>query len=181
MKYWKIMLLTGYLLAALPAQADLYLGISAEGGGDKLAETTIGDTVNAGGGIKFSIGSQNVLDDGTSALRFAAGFLYDRLDAIDGNAELSAITLDGMYLIINGAHSFGAGITLHMSPEYTQTGGGYADVDIKFDDAVGMVLEYQYTFSNNLGLGARYTDLSYEASNISLDASSFGVFFAIGF
>ena len=181
MKYWKILLFTTSMLAALPAQADLYLGISAEGGGDELAETSIGDRINAGGGIKFAIGSQNVLGDGSSALRFTAGFLYDRLDAIDGYAESSAITLDGIYLIINGAHSFGAGITLHMSPEYTQSGGGYADVDIQFDDAVGMVLEYQYTFSNNLGVGARYTDLSYEASNISLDASSFGAFFAVGF
>ena len=181
MKYVKMTLISMGLLAFTPAQADLYMELALGGGGDELASTTTGDSINAGGGIHFAIGAQNVLGDGSTAIRFAAGYLFDTLDAVDGSADSSAITLDGMYLINNGPHTFGVGATMHMSPEYTQTGGGYADVDIQFDDAIGPVIEYQYTFSNNLGIGFRFTDLTYQSGNIKLDASSFGMFLSTGF
>ena len=181
MNYRSLFLVSACLMAVSPAQADLYLELAIDGGGDELAGTTTGDRINAGGGVKLAIGAQNKLGDGSTALRFSAGYLFDTLDAIDGSADSSAITLDGMYLMNSGAHTFGVGATMHMSPEYNQTGGGYSNVNLEFDDAVGLVLEYQYTFSSSLGLGARYTNLTYKTGNLELDASSFGLFISTGF
>jgi len=179
--YRHLVMLVAVLAWSGALHADLYLELGFDSGGDRLASTTTGDSINAGGGVKFAIGTQNRLGDGSTAIRFAAGYLFDSLDAIDGSADFSAITLDGVYLMDSGPHTFGIGATWHMSPEYSQTGGGYADIDIKFDDAVGLLLEYGYSFDNGFKVGARYTDLNYDANNISLDASSFGLFISSGF
>ncbi len=163
------------------APAELFAELGYEAGGEELAATTTGDSISAGSGIKLAIGSQNQLGDGTDSLRFAAGYLFDTLDAVDGSADSSAITLDATYLMRSGPHQFGVGATLHMSPEYSQTGGGYSSFTIEFDDAVGLVLEYGYRLSDDVVLGGRYTNLTYETNNLSVDAGGVGLFLTAGF
>ncbi len=178
---WKHCLIVCALLVSIPAQADPYLELGIDSGGDELAATTVGDSISAGGGVKLLIGSINTLEDGSTALRFDAGYLFDSLDAVDGSADSSAILLEGVYLINSGPHTFGIGVSAHLSPEYKQRGGGYPDLDIKFDDTAGLLLEYGYQLSPGFTLGVRYTDLTYKANNIELDASSVGLFISSGF
>jgi len=88
------------LLFSATSRADLYLEASLESGGDTLARSSLGDELNAGGGIKLAIGTQNWLDDaGSSALRLSVGYLWDDVSGSNGSAELEALTFDALYLI----------------------------------------------------------------------------------
>jgi len=165
-----------------PAQADLYLELGLEGGGDDLIGTNTGETISAGGGIKFAAGIQNpVNDDGTASIRLSLGYLFDSIDAINGNADLDTLTFDALYMIHSGPHSLGVGGTMHMSPKYSDNVAGFRPLRIEFDDAVGALLQYGYHPIPGMEIGVRISNIDYENSAGSIDASSFGLFISNGF
>lgn len=165
-----------------PARADLYFELALEGGGDDLAGTNTGEDISAGGGIKFAIGIQNPInEDATAAIRLSVGYLFDSIDAANGDADLDTITFDALYIINSGVHSFGVGGTMHMSPEYSDDVDGFRPLKIEFDDAIGVLLQYGYQVTPAMELGFRFTDIEYEDSPITVDASSFGIFLSNGF
>ena len=164
------------------AHADLYVEGAFEGGGDDLAGTTAGDDISAGGGLKFAIGVQNpVNEEGTAAIRLAVGYLFDSVDAVNGEAEVDTLTFDAVYVINSGPHSFGVGGTMHMSPEYSDDIVGLSPLKVEFDDAVGLLLQYGYQVTPNMELGVRVTDLEYETGSVKFDAGSFGLYLSNGF
>jgi hypothetical protein len=161
------------------AYAELYYELGFEAGGDELASTTAGESISAGGGFKFAIGIQNRINE-TASYRLVAGYLFDDLDAVDGSAESSALTFDALYMRHIGAHSFGIGGTMHLSPEYSEN-SVFGRLDLEFDNAVGLLLQYGYHFSPSLEVGVRLSDLTYKVNNVELDAGSFGLYLSNGF
>ena len=171
------------LLFSMPSRAELYLEASLESGGDTLARSSLGDELNAGGGVKLAIGTQNWLDDaGSSALRLSVGYLWDDVSGSNGSAELEALTFDALYLIHSGPHSFGVGAAWQASPRYRIHVDG-VNSRIDYQDTVGPVIQYSYRFSPGLELGFRFSDLEYEAESGGerRDAGSFGVYLSNGF
>ena len=179
----KILACLMLLPMAFPAvQAELYLEASLEGGGDTLVETNLNDEINAGGGIKFAVGIQNPMGPGgNNSLRLAVGYLFDSINASNGDADFDALTFDAIYSVSSGPHAFGFGGSLHMSPEYDETIDGLGSLQVEFDDALGMVLQYGYQGIPGFELGVRYTMIDYEAGSAILDADSFGLFISNGF
>ena len=170
------------LLAALmasPASAELYLEAAFESGGDDLRTTSSGDSVTAGGGIKGAIGIQNRIGD-TSSLRLALGYMFDSVDASNGTADISTLTLDAVFAHSIGPHTFGVGATMHMGPEYTED-SVFISTTVDFDDAVGLLLQYGYHFTPGMEVGVRYTDLTYEINSFKFDAASIGIYISNGF
>ena len=169
-------------LAIFPVQADFYAEMSLEGGGDDIIGTTSGETISAGGGLKFALGIQNPINDaGSASIRLVLGYLFDSIDAANGDAEIDTLTFDAMYIIHSAAHSFGLGATMHLSPEYSDNIAGFAPLKIEFDDAFGVVFQYGYHFIPGLEIGVRLSDLDYEAGNARIDAGSFGFYISNGF
>lgn len=166
-----------------PAHAELYYEVGLEGGGDdELASTTADDSIAPGGGIKFAIGIQNPInDDASAAIRLSVGYLFDSIDANDGEADIDTLTFDALYIINSGVHSFGIGGTMHMSPEYSERTDSSGSFNIEFDDAVGVVLQYGYHLDIGMEIVARFTQMDYEVGSASIDAGSFGVFISNGF
>ena len=179
----KILICLMLLPMAFPAvQAELYLEASLESGGDTLVETNLNDEINAGGGIKFAVGIQNpVGPGGNNSLRLAVGYLFDSINASNGDADIDALTFDAVYSVSNGPHAFGIGGTLHMSPEYDEKIDGLGTLKVEFDDAPGMLLQYAYQGIPGFELGVRYTIIDYKAGSATLDADSFGLFISNGF
>ena len=177
----KITLALSAILFIGTAQADLYLELGINGGGEDLVQTTTGDSVTAGGGIKFAAGIQNPVQDGDASVRIAVGYIFDSVDAADGEADIDALTLDAMYLVNSGKHIFGIGGTLHMNPEFTITSNTLGSLKLEFDNAAGLALQYGYRISDNTELGVTYNDLTYSVNNVDFDAGSVGLYFSNGF
>ncbi len=164
------------------AQAELYLELGFETGGDELVLTDSGETLNAGGGFKLAAGIQNHLNDtGTTSMRLVLGYLFDSLDASNGSADIDSVTFDALLLLDSGPHRLGFGPTLHLAPRYQDNVDGFAAVDIEFDDAVGITVQYGYRLGPGFEIGLRLTDIEYENASTRLDAGSFGVYLSNGF
>jgi hypothetical protein len=174
-------IVTVILLAlASTAQADLYLELGYEGGGDTIISTTAGGDVNAGGGINYVIGIQNEVGENGKSLSLALGYMIQSMDASNGTAEISTLTFDAIYSIPVDVHRFGIGASYHIGPTYKDNIAGFSPLKIDFDNALGLVLQYSYAFSRRFQIGARITKMDYEVDDFSLDASSFGVFISNG-
>ena len=147
-----------------------------------MITTNTRDSIDAGGGIKFAIGIQNPINpDGSAALRMSVGYLFDSINAYNGDADFDTLTFDALYIINSGPHSVGIGGTLHLSPEYSDHVIGYSPYRETYDDALGILLQYGYQFLPNLELGVRITDLEYEVGALTQDAGSIGIFISNGF
>jgi hypothetical protein len=178
----KIGILTLGLLAAPIAQADLYFELGYEAGGDELIGTTTGDSISAGGGAKFAAGFQSpVGDDDSASVRLVLGYLTDSVDAYNGDADISTVTFDAMYIFNSGSHRFGIGPTVHINPKYSDNVAGYAPLDIEFDNAVGLMFEYGYKVTPQFEVGARWTNIEYTKNSATLDAGGIGIFLSNGF
>jgi hypothetical protein len=177
----KFIVTTILLTVASTAQAELYLELGYEGGGDTLISTTAGEDVNAGGGINYVIGVQNEVGENGRSVSLALGYMIQSIDASDGTAEISTLTLDAIYSIPVDRHRFGAGVSYHINPTYKDNIVGFSPLKIDFDNALGLVLQYSYAYSPRFQIGARLTEMDYEVNGLSLDAGSFGIFISNGF
>lgn len=163
------------------AQAGPYIEFAMEEGGDRMASSLQGQAVHAGGGLKFSAGLQTRIgNQGNTAIRLAAGYLFDGFEASIGEVEISTVTIDALWLLQRGAHAFGIGGSTHLSPDYSEKPTGFTRFDIEFDDAAGLLLHYGYRFLPGMEIGLRYLDMQYEATNYRYDASSLGLYISYG-
>ncbi len=178
----KIIITVILLTLASTAQAELYMEMSVEEGGDTLASSP-SYSVNAGSGLKLAFGIQNIVGEYGESLSLSLGQLTDFLDAYDGIVETSTITLEAIYSIPRGNHRFGFGGSFHIGPTYEEDIAGSPPLKIDFDDALGLILQYSYARKPGPGfqVGVRYTQMEYKANGLSLDASSFGIFISNGF
>lgn len=174
-----------FLTLASTAKAELYMEMSVEEGGDTLASSS-SYSVNAGSGLKLALGVQIVVGEYGESLLVSLGKLTDFLDAehgIDGKVKTSTLTLDAIYTIRRGHHRFGYGGSFHIGPTYEEDIAGSPPLKIKFDDALGLILQYSYARKSGPGfqVGVRYTKMEYKANGVSIDASNYGIFISNGF
>jgi hypothetical protein len=169
------------LLLSFNLQAEIYFELDLEGGGDTLIGTTSGQDINVGGGVKFAAGVVNQVGDNGESLSLSLGYMFDNIDAINGTAEIDTLTFDAIYSIQRDRHRFGIGASYHMGPTYEDDIFGFSPLKFEFDDALGLILQYGYAAFPGFYIGARFTEMDYEVSGLSLDASSFGIFLSNGF
>lgn len=176
-------------LLSLPGtvQSEIYIEVAFEGGGETFVTATRGnddisidENLNIGGGFKFAGGIHKFVgeNDGGS-VSLALGYLWDSIDADNGDADFSTITLDAIYNHRLNLHRLGIGASYHIGPEYQGDIDGSAKTNIDFDDSLGLILQYSYEFTPGLYLGLRHTEMDYEVRGILVDASSTGLFFVI--
>lgn len=180
-KFAKFVVTAILLTLASAARAELYMEVGFQGGGDTLISMNSGEGLYTGGGFKFAIGVQNKVGKNGETLSFSLGNLSEEIDSSNGTAEISTLSLDAIYSyrVIN--HRFGFGASYHIDPTYSNNIGGIPPSKIDFDDALGLILQYSYVRNSRFQIITRYTVMNYEASGISLDASSFGIFLSNGF
>ncbi len=156
--------------------AELYLGVGYEGGGEVIVDTN-GSDLNTGSGVVLNIGVESAF--GTdNRIRITFGLLKDSVDAYSGaslyNFETSATVIEASLLTALKEHSFGIGFSMHKSPDFKVSVNG-TSAKLKFDDTSGFFALYEYQLSSGLIVGARYTIMDYTTNGETGDANSFGM------
>jgi hypothetical protein len=182
----------GLLLATTTAMADMRphfvatAGISY--GGDTLAKIHYANgedsEVKAGGLFYLAAGAGLEFTGTPWSLQLLLG--HHRADSAASNGDIAftrnTVDLQGFYRI--GDHRIGLGLMRHLAPEYTQSGFSQPDSTVKFHDAGGISLEYNWLPpASKFGISARAAHIGYDVRSIDGAAASGSVsgdFLALG-
>lgn len=155
------------------------VGMALTEGGDKLAKVYLeyedgdvgSENIKAGGSLYFYGGMQ--FNTPAFPLRLTLGYFIDSVNADNGSVSFSRMPLELLGLYSNGPHAIGLGPTYHLSPELDLADAGLGTLEV--DDALGLVLMYEYTFDDIYAVGVRYTNISYDFDGEDLDGSNLGL------
>lgn len=165
-----------------PGTWKMVTDIGFNGGGDKLATATFNGNLNtsiyAGNGLFGDYGLQRNFSDSLWSFKATAGLDYWYNGGDQGTMRFSRFPVDVLALYSSGDHHIGFGVTEHFDP-HLNGGGVVANED--FNNATGIVLQYQYWV-----FGIRATSIHYKLSNgcttgCDFNGSSLGVFFNYAF
>jgi hypothetical protein len=164
---------------------DLVLSAGLTFGGDDLAATTNGETLEAGGLMLLGVGGIYSFEDSNFQLQGLFGYHFDEVNAADGSADFKRTTLEIMpFYKVTEDVRLGVGYLKVMSPSYSDPWD-----NIDFEDSNGLVMEVDWRLKGGVWLGVRYADLEYLASSINgidinligvpkpIDGSYFGIVF----
>ena len=149
-------------------------------GGETMVRVVFvdGDTQNVRGNEGFYLGGGAAIIDAARNMEYHVTLAYKFLfiDAENGDLEWTRWPLEALAFYRLERLRFGGGLTYHLSPRIEGSGvvGG---LDIKFKNALGVVLQADWRATDSLGLGLRYTFLEYDAKGNftgSAKASGFG-------
>ena len=156
------------LLAAGAAQAaDVrpFVKAGADFGGDTLVTVVFVDGEResikanegfyAGGGVSIRNEAKTLEGEVSIAYKFNA------ITASNGDVDWTMMPLEALLFYRLPQWRLGGGLTYHMNPKLKGSGvvGG---LDVKFDDALGMVLQADYLIGQSMAVGVRYTNVKYE-------------------
>lgn len=153
----------------------------ADFGGDTMvtARFTNGDTQNIRGNEGFYLGGGAAIIDAERNMEYhlTAAYKFFFIDADNGDLEWTRVPLEALAFYRFARVRLGGGLTYHLNPRIEGTGvvGG---LDIKFKNALGLVLQADWRATESLGLGVRYTFLEYDAKGNftgTAKASGFGL------
>jgi len=135
------------------------------------------DKIEAGGyfrgsfGAEFPVAKQLVFST-------AIGFLYDEItgDLTDGSggkgyAGFTTTQVDFIGFYNFGQHRIGLGGAFHYNPKfnYKEVGSNFQMHGVyRFSNALGATIQYDFLASNNISLGIRYTDISYDFDTVNI-------------
>ncbi|MBQ0797065.1 outer membrane beta-barrel protein [Zhongshania sp.] len=138
-------------------------------GGDDIAKVQFknadsekikaGDLLMIGGGILISP-PQSLF-----SVQLTVNYYFDSIIAKNGDASFDRYPVELLVFVNPGRHRVGAGITEHFSPRAELDFDGQEKSSAKFDDATGLILQYDYKLTDDLFLGLRYTAITYTASD----------------
>ena len=96
------------------------------------------------------------------------GYHFDEVSADNGDITFERYPLELIPFYNFRNHRIGAGLSYHLSPELDlkELGGS----KVEFDDALGWLIEYDYSFSGwrsgGFVLGARYLWIDYQVEKV---------------
>ncbi|MFN0313975.1 MAG: hypothetical protein ACKVQA_02890 [Burkholderiales bacterium] len=182
-----VLLLAGVTSWTCAGAVDLrpVLRAGAEFGGDKLFSLvfTDGSTTNVKAHDGFSLGGgASFLNESKSfEIETTLSYKFHFTNASNGDVTWSRIPLDVVGFYRLSRVRLGGGLTYHLSPRVKGSGVA-SNLDIKFDNAAGVVLQADYLFSGKesgqgMYLGLRFTSLKYKekGSGVSVDSNGGGL------
>lgn len=157
-----------------------FLGVGVTNGGDKLftANYTNGDSENIDAGelFQFGAGVQWNAANSPLALAFSLNYHADTANATNGKADFKRYPLEAIaYYRTSNSWRFGLGVRYVMSPTASFHVDGAADEELKFDDAVGAVVEIGYGFTKSAWLNLRAVNEKYQPETYTLAGATFNV------
>jgi hypothetical protein len=163
-----------------PSKTHLVTSLGLMDGGDKLAtvEYRHGDDVDirAGGLVLLGVGVNHEFGNNWE-LQATLNYLGAGANAKNGDVSFSRWPVEVLGFYRNGSHRFGGGLTYHVNPKFDVNLDNGPDDTINFDNALGVVVEYDYFFLRQLSLGVRGTLIDYKSSEVdgSINGNSIGV------
>jgi outer membrane protein with beta-barrel domain len=179
-----LMLVAAVPAASLAADVRPVLRGGYDTGGDKIVTAIFsnGSTKSikanegfyVGGGASFLNDSKNIETEVTANVKYAS------ITASNGDITWIRYPLEALVFYRMPQFRVGGGVTYHVGPKLSGSGvvGG---LNVKVDDALGVVLQGDYLFTQKASLGLRYTNLSYKANGVSANSNGVGVTFGVRF
>jgi hypothetical protein len=183
--------LAAALFIAAPARAtDVkpMLKIGADFGGDELVTVvfTNGETrtIHANDGLFLGGGVSILNDERDVEAEISLSFKFDTINASNGEVTWSRWPLDALLFYRLPSMRFGGGLTYHINPELKGS-GVVGNIFDKFDNALGFVLQADYSISERHHIGLRYTGIEYKLNAPGLQSTvksnGFGLVFTASF
>ena len=157
------------------SRMDWFVGFGLTHGGDKLAEAEVeynGDTydddLRAGELLTIAAGIVVYFPQPAWSLQTSIGYHTDSVGDYDDDITFDRYPLELIPFYNFSNHRIGAGLSYHLSPELDlkEIGGP----KVKFEDALGWLVEYDYSFSGwekgGFVLGVRYMWIDYEIDKV---------------
>jgi len=129
--------------------------------------------VYAGGGVSVLNDARNIEFLGTLSVKYLG------LHASNGDVTWLSYPLDALFFYRRQSFRLGGGLTYAIKPRVKGTGDA-SYIDMKFDDAVGVVLQVDYLLES-VNLGLRYTILDYKGGGNTIKGNGVGVSFGFTF
>ena len=158
------------------SRMDWFVGFGLTHGGDELAEVEVeydGDNhdedLRAGELITLAAGIVVYFPLPEWSLQTSIGYHTDAVGDYDDDITFDRYPLELIPFYNFRNHRLGAGLSYHLSPELDlkEIGGP----KVKFDDALGWLVEYDYSFSGwekgGFVVGVRYLWIDYEVDKVN--------------
>lgn len=183
--------LAATLLIAAPARAtdvEPMLKVGADFGGDELVTVTFtnGDTrtIHANDGLFLGGGVSILNDERDVEAEISLSFKFDTINASNGEVTWSRWPLDALLFYRLPSMRVGGGLTYHINPELKGS-GVVGNVFDKYDNALGFIVQADYSISERHHIGVRYTGIEYKLNAPGLQGTAksngFGLVFSASF
>lgn len=167
--------------ASVPSLTHPVLDFGIARGGDKVldAHFVFGgrESIHAGDAYYGDFGVEHEFADSGWGYKVTGGYAFASIGSFWSSRTFKRFPLDGLVTYSFGRQRIGFGATYHFQPQLDMNGHG---PDVRYHDAPGVILQYQYWM-----FGARYTYVRYRPKDApglpDLDGSSLGLFVSIEF
>lgn len=122
------------------------------------------DNITAGGLFHFYAGGEYRASDRV-ALQATLGYHSHRTNGSDGSVRFDRVPVDLLAMVnVTPNVRIGGGAQIVLSPQLKGT-GVVSNVNVKFKNTVGGVVEGEYVFAQSLGLKLRYVAENFRPKN----------------
>jgi hypothetical protein len=153
-------------LAAAAAEVRPIVKAGYDFGGETLVTVFFTDgsseRIKANEGLYLGGGAVFASESGSMEFHLTLAYKMEMVDGRNGDAEWTRIPLEALAFYRFPKARVGGGLAYHLSPSL-EGSGTISALDIDFKDALGVVLQADYRFTDRLAAGLRYTMMEYEA------------------
>ena len=174
-------------LGASAADVRPLLKAGFDFGGDTMVTVvfTDGETQNikANEGLYLGGGMAIINDAKDWEYHLTLAYKFALIDAKNGDVEWTRLPLEALVFYRFPHVRLGGGLTYHLSP-HLEGSGVVGGLDIKFKNALGVVLQADWRVTSTIAVGGRYTMLEYDAKGAftgTVKANGIGVTFSMNF
>ncbi len=165
---------------ALAQAADVrpFVKAGADFGGDTLVTAVFvsgeRESIKANEGFYLGGGVSMLNDANNMEVEASLAYKFNTISASNGDIDWTLMPIDVLAFYRLPQWRFGGGLTYHLSPKLKGSGvvGG---LNVKFDNALGIVLQGDYLINPKMSVGARYTSVKYEPKGGGASAKSGGI------
>lgn len=156
-------------------------------GGETMVNVlfTNGETQKVRGNEGFYLGGGAAIISDAKDWEYHVTLAYKMafIDASNGDVDWTRIPLEALAFYRLPRVRFGGGLTYHLNPRLEGSGvvGG---LDVKFKNALGVILQADWRITEKIALGGRFTFLEYDAKSGgtgSAEANGVGITFSMNF
>jgi hypothetical protein len=184
-RLWRAVCTGAAALAASAAQAVELRPLLRSGvdfGGDALITAVLvtGDTekVRANDGLYLAGGAAVLSEDRSLEVELSVGYKSDRLWVNHGRIDWTMVPVEALAFARIANWRLGGGLAWHLWPrlDASDVPGGSK---IGYKDALGVVLQADYSWNARYAIGARYTGVRYKPNGggPSVDSGGLGLVF----
>jgi hypothetical protein len=147
---------------------DTVVSVGVTGGVDSSTKS-----IKANEGVFVGLGASVLMDSKTVEMEVSASYKFATIAAQDGDIDWTVVPLDALVFYRLPYVRLGGGLTYHLGPRLKGSGAA-SDLNAKYDDALGFVLQADYALGNQFNFGLRYTSVNYKAKS-TLPSATLGV------